>query len=91
MWIHKSKEWRFNAQTCERCGKDLPLTCHHRDYKSKGFEKREDIRVLCWKCHKKYHYKKGKFKRKFKKYTGRGISSFEARLIKPRIKFFKKG
>lgn len=58
-WIKKSKKWILEEGKCERCKGGHKLTCHHKHYSTMGFEKRRDIIVLCWECHKKYHRKDG--------------------------------
>jgi len=59
-WKKKSKKFIEESEGCEKCGSFHKLTCHHKNYLSLGFEKKKDIMVLCWDCHKKYHRKKGK-------------------------------
>ncbi|MCH7568408.1 MAG: hypothetical protein IIA87_03220 [Nanoarchaeota archaeon] len=54
-WIEKSKKWILISNGCEKCGSFNSLTSHHKNYKTLGHERRKDIRVLCWECHKKYH------------------------------------
>ncbi len=54
-WKEKSKKWILEAGACERCSSGYGLTCHHKDYKNLGHERRKDVMVLCWNCHKKYH------------------------------------
>lgn len=52
---------------CEKCNKPLTrYSVHHLTYKNIGFEKDEDLMLLCEKCHMELHYgskKKSKAKR----------------------------
>jgi hypothetical protein len=47
---------------CERCGCRVPLhgrgavTVHHRTYARLGHERREDVELLCWGCHRRVDY-----------------------------------
>lgn len=66
-WYYKSylnsEHWqktRENALVnagfhCEMCGYNRRLTVHHLTYKNLGSEKKEDLMVLCWNCHKQLH------------------------------------
>lgn len=54
-WKDKSKQWIIETGECQRCKSGYRLTCHHINYKNLGHERRKDIKVLCWDCHKKYH------------------------------------
>jgi len=56
-WKTKSTRFRETVGFCEKCGNDKNLTCHHHTYKNLGKETREDIVVLCWRCHRKQHKK----------------------------------
>lgn len=41
---------------CQLCGRrDLPLHVHHNDYRRRGFERAEDLFVLCEIHHKDFH------------------------------------
>lgn len=39
---------------CQLCSAEDNLQVHHRDYKRRGFERPEDLTVLCADCHTKY-------------------------------------
>lgn len=54
-WRKKSKEWREAEGKCEICGATENLQCHHKHYKTLGHETREDVQVVCYKCHCKLH------------------------------------
>lgn len=61
-WYIKSKEWKEKSRKfinqmgeCEDCGDNKRLGCHHLNYENMGFETKEDIRVLCWDCHRLEH------------------------------------
>ena len=58
-WKAKSKKWIMESNGCERCGSFTYLTCHHKHYRTLGFERRFDVKILCWNCHKKHHQLKG--------------------------------
>jgi len=50
------KETRYDAKAragrrCERCGSTHDLQVHHLTYARKGFERPEDLEVLCKRCH----------------------------------------
>ncbi|MCK4259880.1 MAG: hypothetical protein KAX49_12940 [Halanaerobiales bacterium] len=52
---------------CEECHKKREnLECHHLTYDNLGRELREDIKVLCKRCHTKKHPKRIKTKTKVK-------------------------
>ena len=63
IWKAKSYRWIKETDECESCKnpeKSNPggqFTCHHKHYRSLGNEKREDVMVLCWRCHQSYHKK----------------------------------
>ena len=65
----KSKHWQnFRQQTlakykrCSICHTKYNLQINHVSYKNIGKEMKEDISVLCGKCHKELHFsKKGNF------------------------------
>lgn len=76
LWKFKSAKWKEDSD-CEYCGSMANLTCHHRTYETAGFERREDVRVLCWDCHKKYHRRNGEYVKKVRK----GISSKDSKKI----------
>lgn len=62
----QSKEWKAKAKAakhranyhCEQCGALKPehlLHAHHLTYKRLGYERKEDLRVLCNECHAEEH------------------------------------
>ena len=40
---------------CQRCHSRRRLTIHHRTYRRLGHERRADVTVLCWDCHRRQH------------------------------------
>jgi len=42
---------------CELCGARENLEAHHKHYFTFGFERREDIMILCHECHMELHRK----------------------------------
>ena len=41
---------------CQLDGRrDLPLHVHHNDYRRRGYERAEDVIVLCEECHEQFH------------------------------------
>ena len=55
VWRKKSKKWREAEGKCEICGATENLQCHHKHYRTLGHETREDVQVVCYKCHCKLH------------------------------------
>ena len=62
-WFAKrrAKLWESNF-TCADCGYcglthpvDIQLHVHHKTYERLGDECMDDLVVLCWHCHDKYH------------------------------------
>lgn len=61
----KTKHWKQKRQKvlksakykCQLCSSKEKLNVHHNTYKNIGNEKKEDLIVLCEKCHKKFHEK----------------------------------
>lgn len=59
----KSAQWQQRASAmkmhtgyrCENCGKSRNLTVHHLNYDHLGDERIEDLKVLCWECHREEH------------------------------------
>jgi len=75
-WKERAEEFKDKAgNKCSLCGSIEKIQVHHKHYRSLGFEKEEDIIVVCDTCHKKFHNimakeKKGKlWGLKDKKYT----------------------
>jgi phage terminase large subunit GpA-like protein len=56
LWRLRRRIWILQARgRCERCGSRRRLTIHHRTYKHLGRERRADVSVLCWDCHRGHH------------------------------------
>lgn len=47
---------------CEECKRDVPLHVHHENYKRVGYERLEDLKALCYDCHKAKHPGNAHFK-----------------------------
>ena len=43
------------GQLCELCAQDHELEVHHRTYARVGFERPDDLVVLCRSCHRDHH------------------------------------
>ena len=64
-WYIQSFIWKAKAHRakelagfkCQLCNANQELHAHHRTYDQLGFEKIEDITVLCADCHAKFHNK----------------------------------
>ena len=57
------RKWKIE---CFVCHNDKNLQVHHWDYDNIGKEKLSDLTFICYKCHKKWHKKRG-FKEKWEK------------------------
>jgi hypothetical protein len=58
LWRLRRRVWILQAGgRCENCGRwwGRRLTIHRVNYKRLGHERRSDIRVLCWPCHRACH------------------------------------
>lgn len=57
LWRLRRRLWILRAHgRCENCRRHRrPLTIHHRTYMRLGHERRSDIQVLCWRCHRTHH------------------------------------
>jgi len=56
LWRLRRRIWILRAGgRCQRCGSRRQLTIHHRTYERLGHERRADVRVLCWDCHRRHH------------------------------------
>ena len=56
LWRLRRRIWILDARgRCERCGSRRRLTIHHRTYERLGRERRPDVTVLCWDCHRSHH------------------------------------
>jgi hypothetical protein len=55
LWRLRRRIWILHARgRCEACGRRRrPLSIHHRTYARLGHERRNDIQVLCWPCHRR--------------------------------------
>jgi hypothetical protein len=60
--IWRSRRWWWYVRSrrrCERCGRRIALhgrgtvTVHHRTYARLGHERRSDVELLCWGCHRR--------------------------------------
>ena len=54
-WRAFSSQIREEAGACEECGITDTLNVHHKHYRSLGRELRQDVRVLCERCHHNTH------------------------------------
>ena len=56
LWRLRRRIWIIRAGgRCQRCQSRRRLTIHHRTYQRLGHERRADITVLCWRCHRRHH------------------------------------
>jgi hypothetical protein len=56
LWRVRRRLWILGAWgRCERCGSRRRLTIHHQSYGRLGHERRSDVEVLCWPCHRDHH------------------------------------
>jgi 5-methylcytosine-specific restriction endonuclease McrA len=60
LWRARRYFWWLMANgRCECCGEPCPLhgagaiTVHHRSYARLGHERRGDVQLLCWRCHRR--------------------------------------
>lgn len=57
LWRLRRQIWIiFAGGRCQRCGSRRRLTIHHRTYERLGRERRADVTVLCWNCHRRHHH-----------------------------------
>jgi len=57
IWRLRRSLWIFQVGgRCERCRSRRRLTIHHRSYDRLGHERRADVTVLCWDCHRREHH-----------------------------------
>lgn len=55
-WAEQRRSALFFARNrCQLCNSQDRLEVHHRTYERLGNESPEDLTVLCWSCHKKFH------------------------------------
>lgn len=54
-WRALSKYFRESVGACEECGITDTLNVHHKHYRTLGDEQRNDVRVLCERCHMNTH------------------------------------
>ena len=55
LWRLRRRLWILRAGgRCERCRSRHRLTIHHRTYARLGHERRTDVAVLCWDCHRQH-------------------------------------
>ncbi len=43
---------------CRKCGSHKQLDVHHLNYERKGEERKEDVIILCRRCHEAWHRRK---------------------------------
>jgi len=56
LWRLRRRIWIVRAGgRCRQCGSRRRLTIHHRTYKRLGHERRADVTMLCWNCHRRHH------------------------------------
>lgn len=56
LWRLRRRIWILRAGgRCQRCRSRRRLTIHHHTYQRLGHERRTDVTVLCWKCHRRQH------------------------------------
>jgi hypothetical protein len=56
LWRLRRRIWIVRAGgRCQRCHSRHRLTIHHRTYRRLGHERRADVTVLCWDCHRRHH------------------------------------
>lgn len=56
LWRLRRWMWIVRAGgRCQRCHSRRRLTIHHRTYRRLGHERRADVTVLCWDCHRRHH------------------------------------
>lgn len=56
LWRARRRLWIIAAGgRCEHCHARRRLTIHHLTYRRLGHERRRDIAVLCWDCHRRQH------------------------------------
>jgi hypothetical protein len=56
--LWRVRRWMWIVQAggrCQRCRSRRRLTIHHRTYRRLGHERRADVTVLCWECHRRHH------------------------------------
>ena len=56
-WRSLSQSLRDSVGRCEKCGAEGGLVVHHDTYERIGAERRKDLRVLCFECHKDVHFR----------------------------------
>jgi hypothetical protein len=56
LWRLRRRMWIVRAGgRCQLCHSRRRLTIHHRTYRRLGHERRADVTVLCWDCHRRQH------------------------------------
>ncbi|MFZ0977402.1 MAG: hypothetical protein WAN22_34620 [Solirubrobacteraceae bacterium] len=56
LWRLRRRIWILRAGgRCQHCGSRRRLTIHHRTYQRLGHERRADVTVLCWHCHRRHY------------------------------------
>ena len=69
-WTEKSRRFIESVGRCQECHSNVDLQCHHLNYQCLGNETKEDIQVLCDKCHEKKHEHDDYKKRLSKRFVG---------------------
>jgi len=77
-WRSLSKRKKRKVGKCEHCATKKHLTSHHVVYRENWFDTRlEDLKVLCWPCHRETHINGSEHLSKTQK------RSLRAKLVKP--------
>lgn len=57
-WLKKrNKALKRSGYKCQVCGYKKNLQVHHNTYEHIFHEHKQDLVVLCWKCHSTFHKK----------------------------------
>jgi 5-methylcytosine-specific restriction endonuclease McrA len=54
----RKKVLRHAGYRCEICGANSGLDVHHKTYEHVGYERQEELQVLCSSCHTAAHHRK---------------------------------
>lgn len=77
-WRNLSTKKKRRVGKCEQCGTKKHLTSHHIRYPENWFDtKQEDLKVLCWPCHRATHINRADHLSKKRK------QSLRKKLVKP--------
>ena len=69
-WAERSRKFIELVGKCESCHSKKELQCHHLKYQNIGNETREDIQVLCDKCHEREHENDDYKKKLYRRFVG---------------------